>query len=58
MKIDTPAPKTPRDETTGAAVASEAARLLRDPATPRNVRSIAASALTQVRKLFKRKNPG
>lgn len=35
------------NETTSGRVASQAAKLLRNPNTPKSVRSVAASALTQ-----------
>lgn len=37
----------PKNEKTSARVASTAARLLSNPKTPKPVRSVAASALTQ-----------
>ena len=39
--------KKPPSETTGKAVASKASKLLSNPATPKAVKSVAASALTQ-----------
>ena len=36
-----------KNEKTSKAVASKAAKLLSDPKTPKNVKSVAASALTQ-----------
>ena len=38
-----------KNEKTSPSVASKAAHLLRDPKTPPNVRSVAASDLTQTR---------
>jgi hypothetical protein len=36
-----------KNETTSAKVASKASKLLSKPSTPKNVKSVAASALTQ-----------
>ncbi len=44
-----------RNEKTSKKVASKAAKLLRNPKTPKNIKSIAGSALTQAPNKKKRK---
>lgn len=39
--------RKPTNESTSKSVASKAAKLLANPKTPKNVKSVAASALTQ-----------